>query len=80
MMSQWDEPWDDDAAPDEADRTAPQDSVDSEPCPQCGQWVYEEADKCPYCGEWLIRHRVVPRWVMVLAIVIFVAFLAMILR
>jgi len=39
--------WDDDDEPYDEDD---QDEVDTFPCPECGQLVYEEADVCPYCG------------------------------
>lgn len=46
---------------DESDET-----TDSIPCPNCGQWIYDEAQRCPHCGEYVVEdHRFwsdKPRW------------------
>lgn len=39
--------------PDEAD-LSDDDSADLEPCPACGELVYEGAPQCPYCREWMV--------------------------
>lgn len=25
-----------------------------EPCPNCGEEIYEDAEQCPYCGEYVV--------------------------
>jgi len=38
----------DDEYPDEDD-----DARETEPCPNCGTEVYEDAEQCPHCGEYI---------------------------
>lgn len=26
---------------------------DTDPCPHCGQEVYEDAERCPHCGNYI---------------------------
>jgi hypothetical protein len=42
----FDEPWDDDATSDD-------EPVDTVPCPECHEEVYEESAHCPHCGHYL---------------------------
>lgn len=40
----------------------------TEPCPHCGEPVYEDADRCPYCGSFISdADRAAPRkpwWIL----------------
>lgn len=47
----------DDQAPDRSARREPaeddydfDDESDTEPCPECGEEIYEDSDQCPKCG------------------------------
>ncbi len=54
---------DDSEYPDEFDR----DDDETEPCPHCGEPVYDDAERCPSCGEYLSREdapRPRPWWFM----------------
>jgi len=51
MNEYYDDEYYDDEYYDESD----DDDLDTEPCPNCGREVYEEAERCPYCGEYIIR-------------------------
>ncbi len=28
--------------------------ADQVQCPECGGWVYDDAQKCPWCGQWIV--------------------------
>jgi len=53
MPDAGDRPLEDREYPDEAD-LSDDDSADLEPCPACGELVYEGAPQCPYCREWMV--------------------------
>jgi endogenous inhibitor of DNA gyrase (YacG/DUF329 family) len=39
----------------------------TDPCPHCGEPVYDDAERCPYCGRYLSREDVresKPWWVV----------------
>jgi len=40
--------------PQECDLLAPDDEVDTVPCPNCGAEISDIADHCPHCGEWVV--------------------------
>lgn len=68
-------PLSDDEYPDEQDDEG---DLETEPCPNCGKEVYEEALRCPYCGEYIIRAAGPmsgrPTWWIILGILGIIAF------
>jgi predicted nucleic acid-binding Zn ribbon protein len=70
-MTRWDDDeWDDDD--DYADDAWSQAEQAVEPCPYCGEDVWEEAQRCPHCGNYLsaeeARRPMQPLWVVVTAV------------
>lgn len=55
------------------------DNLETEPCPNCGREIYEDAEQCPYCGEYIIRSSNPlsgrPTWWIVLGILGLLAFI-----
>lgn len=64
-----DDPQDsDDSGMDQTDDE--EDSADTDPCPSCGQPVYEDAEVCPKCGQYISRDEYSskkPLWIVVTA-------------
>ena len=44
-----------------------EDDVDTEPCPHCGEPVYDQSQRCPHCGQYMTPGSAVkkPRWFVV---------------
>jgi len=63
--------WDDEDDPDRDQAT----------CPECGRWVYDEAEKCPHCGAWIVptagssgrSRRLVAAVILMLALMVLLA-------
>ena len=31
-----------------------EDSLDTLPCPECGETIFEDSEQCPHCGEYIL--------------------------
>ena len=45
--------YDDDAFDVSDDGYSDDDELETLPCPECGQAIYEEAEQCPHCGQYV---------------------------
>jgi len=51
---------------------------ETDPCPYCGEQVYEDAEWCPSCGKYLSEEDTSPRkplWVVAVALVLLALFI-----
>jgi len=67
MFGGRDKPLEEKEFPDEADLDGGDDAVISvEPCPACGELIYEQAQQCPHCKAWVVgtgqRWRTSRKW------------------
>lgn len=76
-MARWRDDDDSDFEDSEEDFESPDESdlgdedSQTQPCPYCGEDVYEEAERCPYCGRDLSQAGSrTPRWVWLTAILL----------
>ena len=85
MPNCYDEPdhneWQDDPeGPQACDLTDDdEDETPTVPCPGCQRPIPDFADRCPYCGDWVVQRagtNGLRPWLIVVAVVLIVAFLA----
>ncbi len=46
-----------------------------ERCPQCRQWIYEDAERCPACGQYVEQGTSIwsrPWWVLAVAVLLLI--------
>jgi len=57
MFGGRDKPLEEKEFPDESDLDGDDDAVVAsvEPCPSCGELIYEQAQQCPHCRAWVVR-------------------------
>ena len=59
--------------PDDADTDTDESDLGSEPCPYCGEAVYEDAELCPHCRSYISREDSVnrkPLWFLIAALIL----------
>jgi hypothetical protein len=70
MNANFDPDFEDDEVDD--DYGAQDDDEPMEPCPHCGEEIYEDAQRCPHCGQYVSQEdsprRPKPWWIVIGAI------------